>query len=394
MSGVPRQTRAADLSALRSALDCVAEAVVIVDGTGCVEYANELARGRLHMQPGERVGLPETNPLTWLSWVPGRRIRLVAERDGTKRTIIVAPVERVSVGESNVRLAGESSQISQLIAAIAAASETSDPVLVSGEPGTGKESVARAIHDSARFAPAAFERVPSKTLSVAGLERRLDGKGSGGSIGTLFLDDVESLARTVQRRLSQAFANGDVLVRVMAATRSDIEASVESGVFDRELFFRLNAVAMHISPLRERPGDIGHLARAVVEKCNAASARRCVLDVSPEASDALSNYPFPGNARELEEVLERAWSRCRGRFIRLDHLPEAITRPSRRARKVTAERSDSDSLEAIEREFLLRVLADNDWRLGAVSSELSVSRTTLWRRLRRLKIDNPRRKPR
>jgi DNA-binding NtrC family response regulator len=394
MSGAPRQGRAADLSALRSALDCVAEAVVIVDSGGCVEFANELARGRFRLSPGERVGLPDTDPLTWLSWVPGRRVRQVGDREGMHRTIFVAPVDRVPVDESSVRLSGTSLQTTRLVAAIAAASETTEPVLVSGEPGTGKESVARAIHEAARFAPAAFESVSSKTLSVSALERRLDGRGSLGPIGTLFLEDVENMTRSVQRRLAQAFAAGEVHVRVMASTQSDIEASVESGVFDRELFFRLNAIPIHVSPLRDRPGDVASLSAAIIARCNAASNRRRVDRISPEASDALSTYPFPGNARELEAVVERSWSRCRGRHIRLDHLPESITRPTRRSRRAPAERGDADSLEVIEREFLLRVLADNDWRLGAVAKELSVSRTTLWRRLSRLKIENPRRKPR
>ena len=394
MSGAPRQGRSADLSALRSALDCVAEAVIVVDSTGCVEFANEIARGRLHLSPGERVGLPDTDPLTWLAWVPNRRVRLTGERNGAHRTIIVAPVDRVPVDASSVRLAGSSSQISRLVAAIAAAAESTEPILVSGEPGTGKESVARAIHEAARFAPAAFEGISSKTLSVTALDRRLEGRGGTGPIGTLFLDDIESLTRAAQRRLAQALASGDVRVRVMAATRSDIEAAVESGVFDRELFFRLNAIPIHVSPLRERPGDIPLLGNAVIARCNAASSRRCVEGLSPEASDALASYPFPGNAAELETVIERAWSRCRGRHIRLDHLPESITRPSRRSRRTPVERGDSDSLEGIEREFLLRVLADNDWRLGAVAAELSVSRTTLWRRLGRLKIENPRRKRR
>lgn len=392
MSGAPRQGRVADLSALRSALDCVAEAVVIVDSAGCVEFANEIARGRFRMSPGERVGLPESDPLTWLSWVPGRRVRQVGDTNGARRTIIVAPVDRIPVDESSVRLSGTSSQTTRLIAAIAAASESTEPVLVSGEPGTGKESVGRAIHEAARFAPAAFESVSSKTLSISALERRLEGRGSSGPIGTLFLEDVENLTRSVQRRLAQAFGAGEVHVRMMASTRSDIEAFVESGVFDREIFFRLNAIPIHVSPLRERPGDIAHLSNAVVARCNAASNRRRVDGISPEASDALSTYPFPGNARELEAVVERAWSRCRGRHIRLDHLPESITRPARRSRRAPAERGDADSLEGIEREFLLRVLADNDWRLGAVAAELSVSRTTLWRRLSRLKIENPRRK--
>lgn len=391
MSGAPRPGRAADVSALRAALDSVSESVVIADVTGCVEYANVAARSSLGLAPGERVGLPDSDPLTWLSWVANRRIRTVVDRDGTQRTIIVAHIDKTTDERSNVRLAGTSVQASRLREAIAAAGITTEPVLVSGETGTGKESVARAVHESSRLSAPSFETVAAKSLSVAALNRRLEERSSAGSIGTIFLDDVDGLTRAVQRRLAQAIAQNEVRPRLMASTRVDIEASVESGVFDRELFFRLNAIPLHVSPLRERPGDVAPLAEAVIRSCNARSAKRRVEALAPDALDVMAAYAFPGNARELESIVERAWHACRGKRIRLDHLPEAVTRPSRRTRKSVAERVDEDALEGLEREFLLRVLADNDWRLGAVALELSVSRTTLWRRLRRLRIPNPRR---
>lgn len=392
MSGAARQGRAADLSAYRAALEAVAEAVVIADAAGYIEFANEIARGRLKIVPGERVGLPETDPLTWLSWIPNRRIRTIGDRDGIRRVIIVVPLDRTPDEQSDVRLAGSSAQTRSLSQAIATAGQTNEPVLVSGEPGTGKETVARAVHESARYSGASFEPLASRTLSIAALDRRLQGHGAGGLVGTLFLDDVDGLRRSVQRRLAQAFAADEVHVRMIAATQADIESLVESGVFDRELFFRLNAIPIHVSPLRDRPIDIGPLADAVIRRCNAESSRKRVNGVLPDAADALAAYSFPGNARELEMVVERAWARCRGKVIRLDHLPDLLTKPSKRTRKSSTERLDPDSLDGLEREFMLRVLTDNDWRLGAVAAELAVSRTTLWRKLSRLKIANPRRK--
>lgn len=392
MSGAARQGRVAELSAFRLALEAVAEAVVIVDAAGYVEFANEAARRRLQLAAGEKVGLPETDPLTWLSWVPERRVRVIGDRDGAQRAIIVAPVD-AAVGEApDVRLAGISSPMRRLRNAIGVASESTEPVLISGEAGTGKESVARTVHESARYSGSSFEALPSKTLTIAVLERRLHGHGAAGHIGTLFLDDVDTLPRPAQRRLAQAFTSDEVRVRVIAATRSDIESAVESGVFDRELFFRLNTLRLHVSPLRERPLDVAPLADAVIRRCNAESNRRHVEGILPDAADALVAYGFPGNARELEAIVERAWARCRGKHIRLDHLPELVTKPSRKLRKAPTERLDADSLDGLEREFLLRVLTDNNWRLGVVAAELSVSRTTLWRRLARLKIANPRRK--
>jgi DNA-binding NtrC family response regulator len=270
------------------------------------------------------------------------------------------------------------------------------PVLISGESGTGKEVVARAIHELGPRGERPFVAVNCAALGERALERELfgaaarraPGRYDAAEGGTLFLDEVDRLAEATQRLLLDRLAAGDV--RLLASTSRDIEAAVERGAFDRELFYHLNAFPIHVAPLRDRAEDIPLLVDHFVRSLNQRSRNRFIEGLAPDAIDVLCGHDFPGNVRELEHAVEHAFTRCRGKHIRLDHLPPSLT-----ARAVGASApeaaDESDSVEILERDFMLRVLEENGWRLNAVADQLGLSRTTLWRKLRRLNIGNPRR---
>jgi DNA-binding NtrC family response regulator len=191
--------------------------------------------------------------------------------------------------------------------------------------------------------------------------------------------EFEPVGATVSRRID---------VRVIAATKVDLEAAIAAGRFRQDLYFRLNVTPIRVPPLREHDDDIPALIDYMVGRFNQRFRSRYITGVAPEAVEALVAYDFPGNVRELENAIEHGFVRCRGRQIRLEHLPAHIV--EHRAR-LSAAVPPPDSLEAMEREFLIRVLDENSWRLNAVADRLCLSRTTLWRRLRRLGIENRRR---
>jgi PAS domain S-box-containing protein len=299
------------------------------------------------------------------------------------------------------RLVGKSCAMRHLYELVETAAAATAPMLVVGESGTGKEAVARATHEIGARAAGPFVTVNCAVLAERAHERELFGCASrqiagartrfeAAEGGTLFLDDVERLSASAQRQLLAHLDGGVAGVRLVAATSRDIEAAVERGVFDRDLFYTLNAFPIPVAPLRDRAEDIPLLVDHFIRLLNQRSRNRFVDCISPEALDVLCGHDFPGNVRELEHAIEHAHTRCRGKQIRLAHLPPSLT--ARAAGAEPAEESDeSDSVEILERDFMVRVLEENGWRLNAVAEQLGLSRTTLWRKLRRLGIENPRR---
>ncbi len=299
------------------------------------------------------------------------------------------------------RLVGKSCAMRQLYELVETAAASAAPVLVSGESGTGKEVVARAIHELSPLADRPFVGINCAALGERALERELFGGGSrkgtatGGlfddAVGaTLFLDDVDRLGPTTQHLVFERLLTGAGDVRLLASTSRDIEAAVDRGAFDRELFYHLNAFPILVAPLRERAEDIPLLVDHFVRSLNQRARNRYIEALTPDALDVLCGHDFPGNVRELEHAIEHAFTRCRGKQIRLDHLPGSLTLRAV-GPAVPEDGDESDSVEILERDFMLKVLEENGWRLNAVAEQLHLSRTTLWRKLRRLGIENPRR---
>ena len=313
--------------------------------------------------------------------------------------------------------------------------DTRTPVLIYGESGTGKELVARAIHFRGVFAGRPFVAVDCGSLVPTLIESELFGYEKGaftGALkskqglfqaadgGTIFLDEVGELPLELQAKLLRVLQEKEVRpvgsnqrvkvdVRVIAATNRDLEAAYKNGSFRKDLYFRLNVVALHVPALRERRSDTPQLVHWFLERYAPGTG----LHVSSPAMKALMQYDWPGNVRELENCVERAVALGNGRMIDLTDLPPAIaagssaTTPAPAHPTTLAERStvlDPDlaaaeaapapqhapgsttDLEDLERATIQRVFEQVKGDKALAGRMLGISRATLYRKLKRYNI--------
>jgi NtrC-family two-component system response regulator AlgB len=281
-------------------------------------------------------------------------------------------------------------------------------VLLTGESGTGKNVLARAIHAWSGHRSAPFMTIPCAALSDhrhgGALLGHLRGASSGAGTdtpgpleaawgGTLFLDEVGDLPRELQGSVLRLLtgegfesigapepARADV--RVIAATHHDLEAEVAAGHFRDDLFFRLNVVTIALPPLRERSQDLAALTDHVLARL-ATRYRRGAVRISPQVRRLLAAYRWPGNTRELVNVLERAVILSQGDTITPDHLPDCLLARAPRAPASTP--THRLSLEELERQHIERVLADSG-TLEEAATRLGINPTTLWRKRRRYRL--------
>ncbi len=285
------------------------------------------------------------------------------------------------------------------------------PVLIRGEDGVGKNPLARAIHNAGPRGGGPFiavncqtiphELMPAEFLGYApGAYQGLppDGRPSKFELadgGTLFLDRVEALSLEVQAALLEVLEVGHVLrlggsrpipvdVRVIASTSADLEQRVAEGSFRADLYRRFRVFTLWVPPLRERPQDIPLLAQRVLDRLERQLGR--ALHLRPAVVEVLQRYPWPGNLRELEHVLERAALFAEDGAIGLEHLPASI----RQARRWVVQQGDVKpvlTLAEAEREAILRAAQACQGRVKCMAETLGISRTTLWRRLKALGVD-------
>ena len=304
------------------------------------------------------------------------------------------------------RIVGKSKRMQELYDLLENVSGTDATVLVQGESGTGKELVARAVHRHSDRREGPFVAVNCPALPEQLLESELFGHEKGaftGAIrrrpgrfelaagGTLFLDEVGEMSPGVQAKLLRVLdqhkferVGGDetiqVDVRILAATNRTLEEEVERGTFRRDLYYRLNVIAIWLPPLREHPDDIPLLIDHFVTRFNEKMDRQ-IRGVSPDAMRILTSHGWPGNVRELENALEHAFVQCRGDLIRVEDLPRSLgSEPRLSDAEVPA--AGERPLEEGERRVLLRVLEDVQGNRGEAARRLGVSRTTLWRKMK------------
>lgn len=299
-------------------------------------------------------------------------------------------------------LIGRSAAMLEVSKAIALSAETAANVLITGESGTGKEVVARLIHQySNRRGPfvavncaAIVDTLMESELfghekgAFTGAETRKTGHFEAAGDGTLFLDEVGELAlplqakllRVLQERRVQRVGGTETIetnARVIAATNRDLEHEVAEGRFREDLLYRLNVIVIHIPPLRERAEDIPMLAESLIRKI-AGQIEKPALALSPEALQRLANHPWPGNVRQLENVLTRALVRARGARVTADVLelpaPEAAGGPS------PAE-PDLRTLEEVEGAHIQDVLRHTGGHKGRTCEILGISRPALDRKI-------------
>jgi DNA-binding NtrC family response regulator len=288
----------------------------------------------------------------------------------------------------------------------AAASDAT--LLLEGESGTGKNVLARAIHEWSSRREGPLVTVSCTTLAEHLLESELFGHAKGAFTGawkdkpgrveaaaggTLFLDEVgelpgelqAKLLRFLEERRFERLGEGRTLevdVRIVAATNRELEAEVRAGRFRADLYYRLAVVTLRMPPLRERRDDLLPLALHLLEGL-AARHRRKAPRLAAGARDALLAWSWPGNVRELSNALERALVLSRGDEIRAEDLPDAVVAPRREAAPAPGE---ALSLEEVERRHVQQVLASSA-TLEEAAARLGIDPTTLWRKRKRWGLD-------
>ncbi|MBW7933448.1 MAG: sigma-54-dependent Fis family transcriptional regulator [Gemmatimonadaceae bacterium] len=288
---------------------------------------------------------------------------------------------------------------------------TESTVLITGESGTGKEVVARYLHELSSRADGPFLSINCGALPEGLLESELFGhvKGSftgavkdksglftaaGG--GTFFLDEIGETTQATQVKLLRVLQQREIIpvgatdavpidVRIIAATNRDLEEEIKRGSFRRDLFYRLNVIALHLPPLRDRRDDIPLLAEAFLQQ-TATARGEPPKRLSEDALELLSEYAWPGNVRELENALERAVILSTGPVIGVTALPERLA--ERRAEPLVAERpTPNPTLETIERAYILWVLQSEQGNKTRAAETLGIDPSTLHRKLARYGVE-------
>jgi two-component system response regulator HydG len=290
--------------------------------------------------------------------------------------------------------------------------------LVTGETGTGKEGVARAIHDLGPRRARRFVTINCSAVVETLFESELFGHMRGAFTGatdnkaglfeaadggTLFLDEIGELPAAVQAKLLRVLETGEVQrvgslqtktvdVRIIAATNRDLSAEAAAGRFRSDLFYRLNVIELRLPPLRERPEDIPFLTASFIREF-AGKFKKPIEGVRPAAERALMTRPWLGNVRELRNVLERACMLADGNVLtERDLQPTAaaeagLDRPnSGAADKGRDQRTLTEDLDLVERDHIVRVLAEAHGNKRAAAQRLGLSRRTLYRRLERYNL--------
>ena len=288
--------------------------------------------------------------------------------------------------------------------------ESDSTVLLEGESGTGKELFARVIHQLSHRADKNFVAVNCGALPDTLLESELFGYKAGaftdakrdklGRIalaegGTLFLDEIGDISPAFQIRLLRflqertyeplgAVQTQKADVRVIAATNKSLAQLVEQGRFRKDLFYRINIIRLEIPPLRKRKEDIPLLIQHFIKKFNHIQGKE-IQGVSSDVLEILMHHSYPGNVRELENIVEHAFVLCTEPLIQRKHLPVDLFEPLNKEPDETYHRK----LEDVEAELIIKTLREHNWNRQSAAKALNMHKTTLFRKIKRLGIELP-----
>ncbi len=303
---------------------------------------------------------------------------------------------------------GKSKKMQQLFKDISIVSQSEATVLIEGECGTGKELVAKAIHNLSKRKDHPFVGINCSAIPLELFENELFGHEKGsftgassreiGKIelageGTLFLDEVGELQPLPQAKLLRVLQEREfyrlggtktipVKCRIIAATNRDLEEMVEKGEFREDLFYRINVINLKIPPLRERKEDIPLLVEHFLQKFNKINYKN-IIGVDDSVMEIFMDYDWPGNVRELENAIERAVVMCQHDIIKEEHLPPRILKKKSKESKNDIPLTDTNLLE-IEKKVILKVLEETNWNQTKAAEKLGISRKQLRTKMKNL----------
>jgi DNA-binding NtrC family response regulator len=318
--------------------------------------------------------------------------------------------EQLEQFRGKVTIITQDAGMQRLLALARQIAPTDCNVIVTGESGTGKELLARYLHLHSRRAEGPFLGVNCGALTEELLTNELFGHDKGAFTGahadkaglieaagggSLFLDEITEMSPAMQVRLLRVIQEREVLrvggtraipvdVRFVAATNRDLQVAVKEGTFRQDLYFRLNVVNLHLPPLAARRGDVPLLAYYFLKK-HATLMGRESAEISPEALGLLEAYSFPGNVRELENIIERAVAIGAGPVVRDADLPEDLR--SLTIRVFRRRDGRIPTLEEQERDYIRWVLAETNGNQTAAAQALGIDRVSLWRKLKRFETE-------
>lgn len=339
------------------------------------------------------------------------------------------PEVREAGGSARYGIIGKSAGITELYSVLDRVVDTPTTVLITGESGTGKELVARALHENSSRKERPFIKVNCAAIPKDLMESELFGYERGAftgavgskpgrfelaSGGTLFLDEIATIPVEMQVKLLRALQESEfervggvktiqVDVRLVAATNSDLKKEIAQGTFREDLYYRLNVVPIRLPPLRERAEDIPLLISHFIEKFNARLKKR-VSGVLPETERLLTDYPWPGNIRELENVMERAVLFCDGPELAVSDLPQELRDRAEQGMEPSQDdTTDADAavqdglkeqvraaMSRLERQLIVKALEQTKGNVTHAARLLKISRKGLQLKMKELGLRDER----
>jgi DNA-binding NtrC family response regulator len=323
----------------------------------------------------------------------------------------IALREQIEKYQGNVKIITRDANMHRLLETAQQIAPTDCTVLISGESGTGKELFARFIHFNSKRAEGPFFVINCGAFTEELLSSELFGHEKGAftgaitmkkgliemaSQGTLFLDEITEMPSSMQVKLLRVIQEREVLrvggteplkvdVRFIAASNRDIQDSIKSGRFRQDLFFRLNVVSLHIPPLSKRKDDIPFLSYYFLKKY-AILMKKDITEISQDVIALLINYDFPGNVRELENIIEGGVALANGKTIEVANLPEDLKELSIRTfRKKEGKIPSLEQQELAYIQWVLKEVGDNRTLAAQI---LGIDRVSLWRKLKKYGIEN------
>ena len=373
--------------------------VIVFTGYGSIDTAVEaIQAGAFHfLTKPVRI-----NELRALATRALEKVALIKERETLKKSLAAYSRQQYIIGHSQA--------MQDVLSVVKKVCSLNCNVLIQGESGTGKELVARAIHFLGSRREHPFIAFSCGGFSEELIANELFGHEKGaftGALntkigllesadkGTLFLDEIEIMPSSMQVKLLRFIQERTLIrvggtrpipldVRIIAAGNKNLKKATEENRFREDLFYRLNVVLIELPPLRDRRSDIPLLINHFITKHNQRFGMS-VSSIDPEVIDIFNQYPFPGNVRELENIIERAIALADGKTITPGDLPDDLFTFSIENMKT----KNWQSLQEHEKEYIHRILVETGYNKGKAAQILKVPRTTLWRKIKLYSLDTP-----